>query len=235
MSFKSVKRKRNLSYDVAASIRDAVLQGEYPKGSTIPTEPVLAQEFGVSRAVIRDATRILQARGLIEINQGKGMFVTDNADEALGEVLFIALKKQKASSHDVEAMLMCLLPEAAAAFTKGASQQQKRELQLLAERYSALHRNGNDRDQKTHLLKSLLHIIFSSCENRSLELLAPILLRFSSPIGGEDSDGTLAEELVSALQSPEPGAVRQEVRRILESRESGGLLAQAAVVQQEEF
>jgi DNA-binding FadR family transcriptional regulator len=50
---------------VAAQIRDAILQGALVSGQGLPAERALSEQFGVSRATIREALRHLQAQGLL--------------------------------------------------------------------------------------------------------------------------------------------------------------------------
>jgi DNA-binding FadR family transcriptional regulator len=44
---------------------EAIVAGRYPVGGSIPPEPMLCVQFGVSRTVIREAVKSLVARGLI--------------------------------------------------------------------------------------------------------------------------------------------------------------------------
>lgn len=46
-----------------------------PSGEKLPTEPVLAQKMGVSRATLREAMRSFESQGLIRRRQGIGTFV----------------------------------------------------------------------------------------------------------------------------------------------------------------
>ena len=46
-----------------------------PKGTKLPSEPKLAQEFGVSRATLREAMRTFESQGLLRRRQGLGTFV----------------------------------------------------------------------------------------------------------------------------------------------------------------
>jgi DNA-binding FadR family transcriptional regulator len=53
----------------------------------------LAEQFGVSRAVVHDTTRILMAQGLVEVKHGLGVFVTPPQNEAFGEALLLARRR----------------------------------------------------------------------------------------------------------------------------------------------
>jgi DNA-binding FadR family transcriptional regulator len=49
---------------VAAAIGRRIVLGEYQPGQTLPTEPRIQAEFGVSRTAVREAIRLLSAKGL---------------------------------------------------------------------------------------------------------------------------------------------------------------------------
>lgn len=55
---------------VLGRIEELVL-GELEPGSALPSESTLATELGVSRLTVREAIKSLQARGLVEITQGR--------------------------------------------------------------------------------------------------------------------------------------------------------------------
>ena len=59
----------------AEDLRDRVLNGEFPAGTTIPSEPSLATYYRMSRTSIRNAVRLLRDWGLVEARQGAGTFV----------------------------------------------------------------------------------------------------------------------------------------------------------------
>jgi DNA-binding FadR family transcriptional regulator len=61
---------------VLAHLRTAIEGGTYAIGDKLPSETALAKELEVSRSVIREALRGLQALGLTESKTGKGTFVT---------------------------------------------------------------------------------------------------------------------------------------------------------------
>jgi DNA-binding FadR family transcriptional regulator len=49
---------------VAGKIGRRIVSGQYRPGDTLPTEPRIQAEFGVSRTAVREAIRLLSAKGL---------------------------------------------------------------------------------------------------------------------------------------------------------------------------
>ncbi|MCP4807750.1 MAG: FadR family transcriptional regulator [Proteobacteria bacterium] len=76
MSFSPVKRAK-VSDQVAGTIRDAIVRGDYAPGAPLPAERLLAEQFGVNRSSVREALHRLEAWGLVEIKHGAGARVTD--------------------------------------------------------------------------------------------------------------------------------------------------------------
>jgi DNA-binding GntR family transcriptional regulator len=62
---------------LAAILRAAIKAGTYPPGRPIPSESRLMQEHGVARETARKAVRVLAAEGLVEVVQGRGVYVAE--------------------------------------------------------------------------------------------------------------------------------------------------------------
>jgi DNA-binding GntR family transcriptional regulator len=62
-----VQSRPNLAEEVTAGLREAIVSGRIPPGTPL-AEPVLAAEFGASRAPIREALIALEREGLVEFN-----------------------------------------------------------------------------------------------------------------------------------------------------------------------
>ncbi|MGH9839722.1 MAG: GntR family transcriptional regulator [Blastocatellia bacterium] len=71
---------------VYQAIKDAILAGRLELGERI-TEPILASEFYVSRAVIRESLQRLAHEGLVEQNSYKGTRVVQLSPEQIDEHL----------------------------------------------------------------------------------------------------------------------------------------------------
>lgn len=60
---------------VADLLRERIESGVYAPGSALPSEPVLADELGVSRPTVNLALRNLRTAGLVKVKRGSGTFV----------------------------------------------------------------------------------------------------------------------------------------------------------------
>ncbi len=69
--------RRRLDEQIATSIAQAILDGVYPPGSTLPPERELAEQLGVNRTSLRQGLARLQHMGLLAARQGSGNVVCD--------------------------------------------------------------------------------------------------------------------------------------------------------------
>ena len=60
---------------IADTIRGQIVAGELREGDRLPNERGIAERFGVSRPVVREAIRALTNDGLVQVRQGSGTYV----------------------------------------------------------------------------------------------------------------------------------------------------------------
>lgn len=74
-----VQRLRPAYRQVADELRAQIVAGVLSAGERLPTEPELAQMFGVSRSTVREALRVLASQHLVETTRGVqgGSFVAE--------------------------------------------------------------------------------------------------------------------------------------------------------------
>lgn len=70
-------RPRRLGDIVVTYLVDRIVSGAYPVDTVLPTEPELCQEFGVSRTVVRESVKLLEAKGLVKAIPGRGTQVLE--------------------------------------------------------------------------------------------------------------------------------------------------------------
>ena len=95
--FQNIGNKLTLSQRIERTLEGAIREKKLAVGSKLPTEREMCESFGVSRTALREALRRLSARGLISIQKGSGMYVTDiNIEDAIDTLnLYYDLKFDK--------------------------------------------------------------------------------------------------------------------------------------------
>ena len=87
------------SEDVVEQIKEAVFSGKLLPGDRLPPERELVLEFGLSRVTIREAIRMLEAAGIIQVKTGAngGAFVTEATPKIVTDSLTTLLKLRRAT------------------------------------------------------------------------------------------------------------------------------------------
>lgn len=70
------RRPANLTRAVTAELVERIVGGIHPPGTPLPPEPALGETFSVSRTVIREAVKMLQEKGLVQVRHGTGTTVS---------------------------------------------------------------------------------------------------------------------------------------------------------------
>ena len=85
--------------DVVGQIQDAIFDGRLKTGQTLPAERELKSMFNVSRGTLREALRVLEQKGLIEIRLGVGggSVVKAVDTEQISESLGLLIRSQRVS------------------------------------------------------------------------------------------------------------------------------------------
>lgn len=83
-------RRLRVADSVAAQLGDLIAQGEFKPGARLPAERALADQFGVGRSTMREALRLAEARRLLRVEHGVGVFVetADRPPDRYGLLVF---------------------------------------------------------------------------------------------------------------------------------------------------
>jgi GntR family transcriptional repressor for pyruvate dehydrogenase complex len=70
-------RKTCASREIVAQIRDLIAGGRLKAGDRLPPERELAKILGVSRSTLREAVRVMEFLGLVDVRPGGGTFLAE--------------------------------------------------------------------------------------------------------------------------------------------------------------
>src|SRR5258708_7819114 len=87
---------------VARRLRAKILYGQLATEQRLPPEPEYAEQLGVSRNVLREALRLLEQEGLVEIRRGHtgGIFLTKPDVDVLVRLLKVILARSQVLVDD---------------------------------------------------------------------------------------------------------------------------------------
>src|ERR671914_1390886 len=106
-------RRVKLRDQVADMLLEMISSGEYRAGDRLPPERILVEQIGVSRTVVREALNLLETRGLIRIEHGRGAVVSANGAHALHNNLGYLLRMQPGTLWELMEMRKALEVEVA--------------------------------------------------------------------------------------------------------------------------
>jgi DNA-binding FadR family transcriptional regulator len=105
-------RQPRLAEIIAASLRDDILTGKLKEGDSLPRQEDLFTQFRVSLPAVREAMRILETEGLVEVRRGNvgGAIVHLPTAERTAQMIAMVLQTRAASPSDVSGALACIEP-----------------------------------------------------------------------------------------------------------------------------
>jgi GntR family transcriptional regulator, transcriptional repressor for pyruvate dehydrogenase complex len=126
----SLVRVQKVGEVVAARIRKQIATGALPVGHQLPREEELTATFGIARTTLREALRVLESQGLLEIKRGRGGggIVTMPRLDNLSQSFALALQMQQTTLGDLDEARMMIEPPLAARL---ATQHTDEDLEVL--------------------------------------------------------------------------------------------------------
>lgn len=180
-----------LSKSLSQDMMRRIITGEYPEGAYLPNEEELCEQLGVSRVVVREAKKRLQALGMIRPRKKAGSYVLPRGKWNFFSRDLFSLYLESGSDADGQlenfyAMRLLLEPEAAATTARKHSDAFIREMHDVLYRLERIDKGVLQEDLLTLDLE--FHIrIYEETDNILLmpmaNLMKPLFLygfRFSN-------------------------------------------------------
>lgn len=115
----------NLSQRMTQALGRAIVCGEYNREESLPTEAELCSQFGVSRSAVREAVKMLSAKGLISSRPRQGIRILPEEDWNIfdPDLLQWSLESKPTLKvlHEFLQLRIAIEPEAAALAAKYAN------------------------------------------------------------------------------------------------------------------
>lgn len=210
MPVAKLPRPQRLSDTLANQIEHWIRDQGMAPGAQLPTEKLLCERFGVSRAVVREAISRLKAEGSVETRQGLGAFVAAHP----GQGSFRLLSPAHASAAEIVQIfeMRCVVEVGVAQLA--ARRRSEADLARIAaalaqmERALAGEADGASADDAFHVA------IAAATGNGQLE-------RFLAFMGRQFSDTRAPTWDESGLRSGRAAEAQAEHRRIFDAIRAG--------------
>src|SRR5919202_2612697 len=210
-------RRTRLRDRVADQLVEMVISGGLEPGERLPPERELCAHLGVSRTVVREALNLLEARGLISIEHGRGAVVSGGDPRAVRDTLGLLLRVQPKTLWELLEMRRILEIEVAglAAERAGPDEVAAMRLRLGKMRESIEAPEGYvDADVEFHAL-----LARGARNEVLLTMLEPVidLLRTSRRVSADRPGNALRalgehEQILRRVEVKDAAGARQEMR-----------------------
>ena len=93
--------RQSLSKMVVEKIKEGLISGEIVPGEYLPSENELTERLGVGKSSIREAIKMLEAMGVVEICKGNGSRVRTSVDsDIMNPLIFQLILQSKTESKE---------------------------------------------------------------------------------------------------------------------------------------
>ncbi|MHA6622816.1 FadR/GntR family transcriptional regulator [Pseudonocardia sp. DLS-67] len=163
-----------ISEVIVDQVRLLIRSGQLTAGDRLPSERELCERFGVSRVTVREALRVLEANGLVDIRVGArgGAFVTAPSSRMVGEGIADLISLSSLSALEVTEARMVFELGLVPLACERATEEDIAALYEICDRSSA----ALESDDYPLSLSAEWHSRFAFCtHNRAIALLAESL------------------------------------------------------------
>ena len=214
---KATRNHERAAVRVARRIVGEIRRRRLRPGSQLDAEHRMVEEFGVSRATVREALRFLELQGALRIKAGPGggPVVSVPGADHLASVLSLHLQFADASFNSVVDARRSIYPVLAFQAAENASRE---DVATLQESISRLHACVHDPDLFREEARRFMSLVATASRNRVLALLVGALHRMSEGAGAEWDERQRRSALrnyetaVKAIENGEP----EDARSIME-------------------
>lgn len=127
---------------VIDSIKEILIQKKILPGDLLPSEQALADSLGVGRGSVREALKILDAFGIVEIIHGDGTYIATSANKKIFDPLIYSLIIANSDSNELIQLREMVEIGVITTVIDTATEQDIQRLQAVHDEYEALGQQG---------------------------------------------------------------------------------------------
>jgi DNA-binding FadR family transcriptional regulator len=217
-------RQRNLHSHVVREIGSRIVRGSLKPMDVLPDEESMVNQLGVSRTVVREAIKVLSAKGLVETRTRRGTVVLQ--DRFWNRFDPDVLSWIDESGHDAQFLKhlteMRKIVEPAAA-SLAAERADESEIACIAEACANMQANLNDEQAYAEADTNFHCTILEASHNVFLKPIAHAIraalrtsMKVTNPTAHSNRSLPLHLEIFNAISGHDPKAAAEAMRRHLE-------------------
>jgi DNA-binding FadR family transcriptional regulator len=88
----TTKKPQRLATPVIADFVDQIVGGNFPPGTDLPSEGNICKYLGISRTVLREVLKVLEQKGLVRVENGKGTRINERDEWKLLDPVVLAAR-----------------------------------------------------------------------------------------------------------------------------------------------
>ena len=131
MNITALERPASLVERVCQQLAELIRGGSAEEERWLPGERSLAEKLGVSRTVVREATKRLEQQGMLEIQHGTGIKIVDRLHRPLNDSLSLLIPDVADRLSQLNEARLSIEPDAAALAAQRATKEQLRTLRRI--------------------------------------------------------------------------------------------------------
>lgn len=216
MNITALQRPVSLVEGVCQQLAELVRGTTSQDDRWLPAERSLAEQLGVSRTVVREATKRLEQQGLLEIQHGTGIKVVNKLHRPLNDSLALLIPDVANRLQQLNEMRMSIEPDAAAFAAERASTEHIRNMQQIQSKleYASDHAAAIEADISMH--RAIAHASGNLIYQLVLDSLADIGFTSRLRTIGRIGKAAAVEhhaQILGAIVNRDPAAARNAMRR----------------------
>ena len=187
-----------IAEQIAARLRRRIIRGELREGESLPTEPALLREFGVSRPTLREAFRVLESEMLIRIHRGAhgGARVQAPNGEVAARYTGHILQYRGVTMHDVFEARAIFEPRCVALLAQRRTDDDLKKLRDCLDRDERT--SGTDTAAITAMHVEFHSLLIELAGNETLALLNEMLHQINDRVAAESVEFASEQHLDEA-------------------------------------